>query len=117
MTQGSDGVWRSRRCEVASTRARTGWLIAIVVFLLLFGWQVPGCVMAYMSKTGRVVDAATGVGLAHVAVIASAHFRADNLMHGTNSSCRYRVVVQTDVDRAYPLRAPDLTPSAAASGP
>jgi hypothetical protein len=76
-------------------------VIVVLIFLLLFGWQIPGCVMAHMPKTGRIVDAATGAGLDHVAVIASAHFRADNLIHGSNTSCRYRVVVQTDPDGRF----------------
>lgn len=91
----------SRRCEVVRSRVMVGLWIAGSLILLLFLPQIPGCVMANTPKTGRVIDAATGKGLAHVAVIAAAEFNAQNLIHGTNSSCRYRIIAYTDADGSY----------------
>jgi len=80
---------------------KTSLTIIYLLVVLAFLPQIPGCVMANMPKTGRVIDATTGKGMAGVAVIASAQFAAQNLIHGSNVSCRYRIITHTDADGGY----------------
>jgi len=77
-------------------------LVATLVVLLPFCVQIPGCVMAYSPKHGRVVDE-QGHGVAGATVVAMAHFHAIGWIHGSANRYNYRVVAQTDAQGDYQL--------------
>jgi hypothetical protein len=58
---------------VPTTRRRVLIAIASMVLAILYLPRIPGCVMSHTSKTGRVVDAETGKGVADAAVIATSN--------------------------------------------
>jgi hypothetical protein len=84
-------------------RGRWLWLVAAVAIVIPFSTQVPGCLMSIAAKSGTVVDAATGRGLANVLVFESARFDEAGLVHGSRSEALYHVIVATDADGNYTL--------------
>ena len=59
--------------------------------------------MSLAAKSGAVIDAATGRGLANVLVFESARFEEAGLVHGSRSEALYHVIVETDADGNYTL--------------
>ena len=88
-----------------SSTGKTLLWIFLFAIVLAFLPQVPGCVMTNAPKAGRVVDATTGEGMPGVTVIASAHFFAQNPVHGSASDYPYRIITQTDAHGAYYIPA------------
>jgi len=76
------------------------WIIPVSL-IMLFGTQIPGCVMSNTPKFGKIIDATTGKGMPDVAVIALGHFFAQNPIHGSRAGYVYRLVVHTDENGNY----------------
>lgn len=86
-----------------STRSlliRAGLLILLMWFLASW-YSLPGNEFAFMAKTGKVIDGATGKGIPNIPVIASADMGGHNLMGSGFDHKLYRIITRTDADGVY----------------
>src|SRR5574338_337799 len=87
-------------------KTRTRLLFIGGTFLILLMWYGPTIssliqnAYAYLPKTGKVIDGATGKGIPNIPVIASAVRGGTGLAHGFHHNL-YRVVTHTDADGIY----------------
>lgn len=81
------------------------WTAVGIVALLLalaLGSQVPGALVVCAEQNGRVIDQATGEGIADAFVISTASFHVQRL-HGSKHENLYRTVVKTDAHGNFVL--------------
>ena len=79
-------------------------LALFAMFLLCFGVSIVSAMAnayAFLPRTGKVIDGATGKGIPNIPVIASAYFRGTGLMGTGYQEDRYRVITYTDSDGVY----------------
>jgi hypothetical protein len=79
-------------------------LALFAMFLLCFGVSIVSAIAnayAFLPRTGKVIDGATGKGIPNIPVIASAYFRGTGLMGTGYQEDRYRVITYTDSDGVY----------------
>jgi hypothetical protein len=67
--------------------------------------QIPGCVLAHVSKDGRVIDALTGAGLPDAFVIATAYVTTSGglVESRTTTNLEYLFVARTDAAGNYSI--------------
>lgn len=76
----------------------------IILLVAPFTPQIPGCIAAHRSKSGKVVDVETGKGLPNAFVISSARFVSGPLFFGPSGNVvLYNIIVRTDAEGRFSI--------------
>ncbi|MBK6376648.1 MAG: hypothetical protein IPF61_06730 [Xanthomonadales bacterium] len=76
----------------------------MILLIAPFTPQIPGCIAAHRSKSGKVVDVETGKGLPNAFVISSARFVSGPLFFGPSGNVvLYNIIVRTDAEGRFSI--------------